>query len=104
MTIDRNATVTSYLQRLDTFHLDGGPSAFVDICKDICASSLEGTNSEFTRLWERIVEEKNKLNNFNSSTYGRKAVLHIFQEKDRVAPHAIEVEPGLHQVRIRRKR
>ena len=61
MTTKDSRQVADFLSRLDTYHLDGGPTAFVKICQDIASSDLVGTYEEFTSLWERLVEEPKKM-------------------------------------------
>lgn len=97
---DRPTAVSEYLKRLDTSHLDGGSSAFENICRDICDGELTGTNLQFTMLWERLVQEQRGMRNLRAYSSGRKAVKHVFQEKDRVAPNPPQIEPALSVVRL----
>lgn len=96
-------SVSAFLKRLGEFHLQGGPPAFVEICRDICSGPLEGTNVDFTRLWETLVDEEKKMKSVIVSIPYRNAIKHVFQEKDRVAPNPIEVAPSLMAVKVRRR-
>lgn len=95
-------TVSAFLQRLDDFHLHGGPDAFVKICRDICSGPLEGSNAEFTVLWEKLVDEDKKMASCLTTLPCQKAKKHIFGEKDRKAP-PIEAAPALKRVRLHRR-
>ena len=103
MTIKADRSVQAFLRRLEDFHMQGGPSAFLEICRDISAGELIGTSAEFVQLWELLITESKHMGLIASRTDVKNAIKHVTLEKDRVAPKR-EVAPALFAVKARKHR
>ena len=98
------ATVASCQERLATYRANPNADALKELCNDISISELFGNNIEFALLWEDLVAIQKEVHSFSEIVAIRKAIKHVFQEKDRVAPKSEEVDPsGLRPVRFVRR-
>ena len=97
-------TVTAFHSRVKAHQHNPDSDALKELCNEISISELAGTNTDFVLLWETLVDIRKGSRSLSEHAALRKAIKHVFQEKDRVAPKSEEVDPsGLRPVRFVRR-
>ena len=97
--------VQSFVRRLEDFHanghLQGGPSTFREISRDICAGQLLGTQEEFVVLARLHAKEARDLGLIGTHEEIKQAGRHIFAERRR---NAVLEEAEVYNLRTRTRR